>query len=101
MEVGILPNFIALPEGAEVNTAPSTQCPAKGRGVPWLVWNRFSILVPGEDLKSRWSLTQHRKGSFSAAINVTSHQDTKVATLPFTSMKGPSAFAAAAQGPEH
>ena len=27
MEVGILPNFIALPEGAEVNTAPSTQCP--------------------------------------------------------------------------
>ena len=37
----------------------------------------------------------------SAAINVTSHQDTKVATLPFTSMKGPSAFAAAAQGPEH
>ncbi|KAI4585464.1 hypothetical protein MJG53_005698 [Ovis ammon polii x Ovis aries] len=34
---------------------------AKGRGVPWLVWNRFSILVPIEDLKSRWSLTQHRK----------------------------------------
>ncbi|XDA77766.1 hypothetical protein R6Z07M_007858 [Ovis aries] len=34
---------------------------AKGRGVPWLVWNRFSILVPTEDLKSRWSLTQHRK----------------------------------------
>lgn len=37
----------------------------------------------------------------SAAINVTSLQDTKVATLSSTSMKGPSAFAAAAQGPEH
>lgn len=37
----------------------------------------------------------------SAAINVPSQQDTKVATLPFTSMKGPSAFAAATQGPEH
>lgn len=37
---------------------------AKGHGVPWLVWNRFSILVPVEDLKSKWSLTQHTKGSF-------------------------------------